>query len=232
MTVKFSLISATSIIALITAAGGPGHAAEMTPISNNQSNLYDLVHDGMTSADGGDRTVTKEDPLISAVSALKAVVVGWQTPSFTGPVDLAATTAIPRAPLAAAPGTKPDDDFATPISGAWQWTAVQKAGAIGYVRIASLIGTVGTGSSAFDKASGTVFVAEGSRPGFSDSGMATTARGPRPSPWRSRRAAPAPRQSPSPARGISANAEAGTPSPPPASRPRRRRANQHHLLSC
>src|ERR1019366_6719953 len=53
---------------------------------------------------------------------------------------------------------------------AWQWNALQKARAIGFARIAPLIGTIGDGPAANEKAGGTVFVAEGSRPGFSDGG--------------------------------------------------------------
>jgi hypothetical protein len=48
----------------------------------------------MTSADGGDRTVAKVDPLISAVSALRSVTVGWQSASFT-----VTATAYPSYPL-------------------------------------------------------------------------------------------------------------------------------------
>lgn len=167
---KFSLISATSIFALVTAAAGPGHAAELMS-APGQMNIYDLVDDGMTSADGGDSTVTKQDPLVSAVLALRAATIGWQTLTFTGPADASAAGNVsPRVPLGAAPGTRPDDDFATPISGAWQWNALQKARAIGFARIAPLIGTIGDGPAANEKAGGTVFVAEGSRPGFSDGG--------------------------------------------------------------
>jgi len=169
--VKFSLISATSIFALVTAAVGPGQAAELSS-APRQMNIYDLVHDGMTSADGGDSTVTKQDPLVSAVSALEAATIGWRAVTFTGRASASTVaTVLPRVPLGAAPGTRPDDDFATPFAGAWQWDASQKARAIGVARIAPLIGTIGNGPSANErKTGGTVFVAEGSRPGFSDSG--------------------------------------------------------------
>ena len=66
---KISLISATSIFALLTAAAAPGHAAVLLS-TMGETNLYDLVHDGMTSADGGDSTVPRQDPMVSAVGAL------------------------------------------------------------------------------------------------------------------------------------------------------------------
>ncbi len=166
---KYSLISATSFFALFAAAACPGYAAEVmsAPV---QTNLYDLVHDGMTSADGGDATVSSVSPLVSAVEALEMATVTWQTASFTGPVDLAASpnVAFPRVPLGAAPGTRPDDDFATPITGAWQWNAVQKAHALGVAHLAPLIGTIGNGPAATDKTGDTVFVAAASRPTFGD----------------------------------------------------------------
>ena len=165
---KFSLISATCIAALLMAAG-PAHAAVQTQ-TPGQTNIFDLVRDGNTSSDGGDKTVVRQDPLVSAVSALETVTIGWQQASFTGPVDLAlAGTVLGRVPLGAAPGTRPDDDFATPITGAWHWNGWQKSLAIGMARIAPLIGTVGTGPSPSDKPGSTVFVAEGSRPVFNDS---------------------------------------------------------------
>ena len=122
-------------------------------------------------------TVTAQDPLVSAAMALEATSVGWREISSTGPVDpsAAAGSAFSRVPLGAAPGTRPDDDFATPITGAWHWNTWQKALAIGMARIAPLIGTVGDGTSANDKPGSTVFVAEASRPGFNDG---RTARSP------------------------------------------------------
>jgi hypothetical protein len=166
--VKFSLISATSIIALFSAAVGPSHAAVLTAVPAD-ANIYDLVHDGVTSADGGDVTVTRQDPLVSAVMALETATPHWPESSFTGPVDPTAGTVFPRIPLGAAPGTRPDDDFATPITGAWQWNALQKAYAIGQVRIAPLIGTIGNGPSGDDKSGSTVF-ASNSPTGFNDGG--------------------------------------------------------------
>lgn len=167
---KFSLISATSIVALFSAAIGPSHAALLTAVPV-EANIYDLVQDGVTSADGGDRTVTRQDPLVSAVTALETATLHWQESSFTGPVDPTATAGIafPRVPMGAAPGTRPDDDFATPIAGAWQWSDLQKAHAIGQTRIASLIGTIGNGSSGGDKSGSTVF-ASSSPTGFNDGG--------------------------------------------------------------
>lgn len=166
---KFSLISATSVFALFSAAVGAANAAVLTA-APNQMNIYDLVHDGVTSSDGGDRTVTRRDPLVSAVVALESTTANWREASFTGPVDpsAAAGTAFSRIPLGAAPGTRPDDDFATPVAGAWRWNAWQKAHAIGLVRIAPLIGTIGTGPSTGEKPGTTVFVAAGSAPSFSD----------------------------------------------------------------
>src|SRR5271165_5172302 len=162
-------ISATSIFALITAFAGSGHAVEVVS-APGQPNIYDLVHDGMTSADGGDTTVSKIDTMVSAVLALRAATVARQTISFTGPVDpLAAGAVTGRVPLGAAAGTRPDDDFATAITGAWQWNATQKARVMGATRTAPLIGTIGSGPVAGDTLGKTVFVAEGSRPGFNDS---------------------------------------------------------------
>jgi hypothetical protein len=175
--VKFSLISATSVFALLSAAVGPAHAAVLN-VTPGPSNIYDLVHDGVTSSDGGDRTVPAQDPLLSAVTALEATNAGWRQVSSTGPVDPApaASTVFPRVPLGAAPGTWPDDDFATPITGAWHWTSWQKALATGMARIAPLIGTIGDGPSSGDKPGSTVFVAEGSAASFNDRGAVGGAR--------------------------------------------------------
>lgn len=169
---RFSLISATSIFALLSAAVGPVHAGVVT-VTPAQTNIYDFVHDGMTSADGGDQTVSREEPSVLAIKALETANVSRQRQSFTGPVDPVSQTsaAVPRVPLGAAPGTHPDDDFATPISGAWNWDRSQKALATGIALIAPLIGTVGNGQA---QASGakpgtTVFVEAGSSPSFNDS---------------------------------------------------------------
>jgi hypothetical protein len=174
--VKFSLISATSICALLTAAASPSHAGVLNPASGPTS-IYDLVRDGNTSSDGGDRTVLRQDPLVTAVAALEASSIGWQQASFTGPADLSvsANTVFPRVPLGAAPGTRPDDDFATPISGAWHWNAWQKSLAVGMARIAPLVGTIGTGPAGNDKPGSTVFVAEGTPAGFNPNVTARSA---------------------------------------------------------
>jgi len=174
--VKFSLISATSICALLAAAASPAHAGVQNPAAG-PTNIYDLVRDGNTSSDGGDRTVARQDPLVTAVSALEASSIGWQQASFTGPIDatVAASTVFPRIPLGAAPGTRPDDDFATPISGAWHWNAWQKSLAVGMAQMAPLVGTIGTGPSVNDKPGSTVFVAAGTPAGFNPTSAARSA---------------------------------------------------------
>jgi hypothetical protein len=167
--VKISLISATSILALLSVSAGLARAAVLSEVSA-QSNLYDLVHDGMTSSDGGDRTVTSQDLSVTATMALAAATSHWQTATFVGPVDLTATTqGFPTTSLGAVPGTKPDDDLASSVVSG-QWDASRKARAIGQARIASLIGTVGNGPPPNDKSDSTVFVAAGSSIGFSDGG--------------------------------------------------------------
>jgi len=159
------------MIALLSAAVGSAHAAVLNP-APSQTNIFDLVRDGSTSLDGGDMTVTRQDPLVTAVSALEATTVSWRQVSFTGPVDSSAAvgSVFPRVPLGAAPGTRPDDDFATPLTGAWHWNAWQKSLAVGLDRIAPLIGTIGNGPSPSDKPGSTVFVAEGPPASFNDGG--------------------------------------------------------------
>lgn len=165
---KFSLISATSILALLAASVGPACAGVLSA-APGQSNLYDLVHDGMTSSDGGDRTVTPQDLSVSATVALQTASRRWRTASFVGPVDLAAPTqGYPTNPLSAVPGTKPDDDLASSVVVSEQWDAMRKARSIGQTRIASLIGTVGNGPPPNDKSDSTVFVATGRPSGFND----------------------------------------------------------------
>ena len=167
--VKFSLISATSVFALFSAATGPAYAAVLA-VPPGQANIYDLVHDGVTSSDGGDTTVTRQDPSVLAVAALEAATVRWQQSSFTGPVDSSAMegSAVPRIPLGAASGTRPDDDFATPLAGAWQWNTWQKSLAIGMARIAPLVGVIGNGPQTDEKSSETVYVSAGSSGAFND----------------------------------------------------------------
>jgi hypothetical protein len=175
--VKFSLISATSIIALFSAGIGPVHAAALTA-APSQSNLYDLVHDGMTSADGGDGTVPLQDPSVTALQALESQIGGLRTAGFTGKADalIAAGNAYPAVPLNAAPGTRTVDDLVTPPVSAGQYEAQRKARAIGEERMAALIGTIGNGPAADTKNGGTVFVSSGNSAGFNDGGEPTGAR--------------------------------------------------------
>ncbi len=171
--VKFSIVSATSIVALLAAGVGPSRAAVLTALPG-QTNIYDLVQDGVTSSEGGDSTVSKQDPLVSAVAALEAATDRWQASSFTGPVEPAAAVGntLPKIPLNAATMTRSDGDFATAAPGAWQWNASQKAHAVGIAMIAPLIGAVGTSSRTDNKPGNTVFVMAASTPGFHDSNPA------------------------------------------------------------
>ena len=140
---KFSLISATSIFAL--AASWPGYAYVVT-LTPGMPNRYDLQRDGATAS----------------LPALQANAFnGWEA-GFTGPVDRSAAIgrAFPLVPLGAAPGAPPDDDFATPLTGAWRWDAGQKALAIGVARMAPLIGTIDNGNSPDRKPLSTVFIAQ------------------------------------------------------------------------
>ena len=174
---KFSLISATSIIALFSAAVGPAHAAALTA-APSQSNLYDLVHDGMTSADGGDGTVPLQDPSVTALQALESQIGGLRIAGFTGSADalVAAGNAYPAVPLNAAAGTKVVDDLVTPSVSAGQYEAQRKARAVGEERMAALIGTIGNGPTVDTKNGSTVFVSAGSSAGFNDGGEPTGPR--------------------------------------------------------
>jgi hypothetical protein len=168
--VKLSLISATSIFALLSASVGVAQAGVQSAAAT-QLNLYDLVHDGMTSSDGGDRTVAIQDLSVSATVALETGTRHWQTTSFVGPVDLTAKIlGYPTTPLGAAPGTRPDEELATSVNAPAEYDVIRKARAIGQARIASLIGTVGNGRSPEDKSNSTVFVAAGNPLGFNDGG--------------------------------------------------------------
>jgi hypothetical protein len=178
--VNLYLISATSIFALLSASIGPAQAAVLSVTPSEVIDIYDLVHDGVTSADGGDNTVTRQDLSTSAVIALRIGTKSWQAPSFTGKTDLiaAAGKGYPAVPLGAAPGSKPNDELASAVVQTGPQDAVQRARAIGRDRIASLIGTVGTGPAVTDKSGNTVFVAVGSAMAFNDgngSGQGSTA---------------------------------------------------------
>jgi hypothetical protein len=155
---KYSLICATSIFALT--APRPAHAYVLT-WAQAETNLYDLVHDG-------DAAAATPGPMAIAAAALQTAEPDRQEAGFTGPVDrsAAAGTAFPPVPLGAAPGTPPDNDFATQLAGTWHWNAWQKALAIGAARIAPLIGTIN--SSPNEKPGSTVFVAQSSQTGFND----------------------------------------------------------------
>jgi hypothetical protein len=175
--VKFSLISATSFIALFSAAIGPAHAATLTA-APSQSNLYDLVHDGMTSAEGGDGTVPLQDPLVTAVQAMDSQIGGLRIVGFTGKADalIAAGNAYPAVPLNAAAGTKVVDDLVTPEVASGQYEAQRKARAVGEERMAALIGRIGNGPVSDAKNGSTVFVSAGSPAGFNDGGEPTGPR--------------------------------------------------------
>ena len=163
---KFSLISATSIFALLSASAGVAQAG-VFGTARVPSNLYDLVHDGMTSSDGGDRTVASQDLSVSATAALEAATRHWRTSTATGSVDLTAEIqGYPVVPLGAAPGTAPEEELASSVTGSGQWDVVRKARALGQARVAALIGTVGNGPPADDKSDSTVFVSVGSSAGF------------------------------------------------------------------
>jgi hypothetical protein len=150
---KLSLISATSIFAL--AASGHACAYVLTR-APGETNLYDLVHDE-------DAAVAAPDRLAIAAAALQATKAGRKGAEQA---DRSAGTGFLLVPLGAAPGTPPDDDFATQLSGTWHWNASQKALAIGVARIAPLIGTIGNGSSPDGKPGSTVLIAQSSRSGF------------------------------------------------------------------
>jgi hypothetical protein len=171
--VKISLISATSILALFSAAVGPASAATLNAVPA-PLNIYDLVHDGVTSSDGGDGTVSMQDLSVSAVVALEAASGGLRTVSFTGKTDQAAADgkAYPLVPLGAAAGAGPNEDLVTPDAGTAQWDAYRKVRAIAEARLAPLIGTIGSGPTASEKAGSTVFVSAGSPVGFNDGGNA------------------------------------------------------------
>ncbi len=162
---KFSLISATSMLAVAASA----HAYVVTP-TPSETNLYGLVHDS-------DGTAAPADLATIAVLALQATDIGQQQAGFTGPVDqsAAAGAGFPLVPLGAAPSTPPDEDFATQYTGAWHWNTWQRALAIGIARIAPLIGTIGNGSSPDQKPGSTVFVAETSS-GFNAGGISASRR--------------------------------------------------------
>jgi hypothetical protein len=171
--VKLSLISATSVIALLSSGIDPARAAALSPWPV-QSNIYDLVQDGVTSAEGGDQTVTRQDPLVLAALALEASTNGLQAIGFTGRPDsaIALGNAYPAIPLGAAAGTRPADGLVleVPTTGNLQWDAMLKARAVGAERMASLIGSIGIGQPDKDKSSGTVFMAAASPAGFNDGG--------------------------------------------------------------
>jgi hypothetical protein len=169
--VKFSLISATSIFALLSASIGPAYSAVLDT-AQVQQNIYDLVHDGATSSDGGDNTVTAQDPMVTAVFALEASVDALQSVGFTGRIDPAVVTGrgYPLVPLGAARGAQPDEDLASSTSGTTPMDAMQKARAVGQEKLASLIGTVGNGPSPKDAPGDTVFIASNGKPSFSDAG--------------------------------------------------------------
>jgi hypothetical protein len=160
---KFSLISATSMLAMAASA----HAYVASP-EPRETNVYDLVHDSDGTAGPADRAAI-------AASALQATDVGQSQSSFTGPVDRAAAagSGFPLVPLGAARSTPPDEDFATQYTGAWRWNAWQRALAIGIARVAPLIGTIGNGSSPDQKPGSTVFVAN---LGFSGGGSSNSKR--------------------------------------------------------
>jgi hypothetical protein len=169
--VKFSLISATSIFALLSASIGPAHSAVLDT-AQAQQNIYDLVHDGLASSDGGDNTVTNQDPMVTAVIALEASVNALQSISFTGRIDqlAAAGNGYPLIPLGVARGAKPDEDLASATSGTTPIDAMQKARNVGQERLASLVGSVGNGPSPKDAPGDTVFIASTGKPSFTDAG--------------------------------------------------------------
>jgi hypothetical protein len=166
---KRALISATSFLALFASAGGAARAAAIStaPV---ELNLYDLVRDGVTSSDGGDATVAREDLAISAVRALQSANSLWREPTFTGKFDRAVPdgAGIPATPMNAAAGTVADEDLASSAAGSEQWSIWQKARAIGLERIAPLIGVIGATPALNEKPGGSVFLVAGYRPRFND----------------------------------------------------------------
>jgi hypothetical protein len=175
--VKFSLISATSIIALFSAAVGPADAGTLMA-APGQTNLYDLVHDGMTSSDGGDGTVPLQDLSVTAVNALETQIGGLRIAGFTGKADglVAAGNAYPAVPLNAAAGSRATDDLVTPVVPAGQYETQRKARAVGEERMAALIGTIGNGPATDAKSGSTVFVTAGNSASFNDGGEPSGAR--------------------------------------------------------
>jgi len=160
------------MVALLSAMAGPAGAGVLTS-SPSQTNIYDLVRDGLTSSDGGDGTVKGQDRAITAITALELATGHWQPSSFVGPVDQAANAgnAFPAIPLGAANGTKSEQDFASSFTVPGQRDLVQKAQATGQTRISSLVGSVGAVLN--EKVGGTVFVAALGATTFAPTGNST-----------------------------------------------------------
>jgi hypothetical protein len=159
-------------MALLSASAGPVQAASVNTTPAAVVDIYELVRDGMTSSDGGDRTVSKQDIATSALTALRAAAGSWEIATSTGKRDLAADSSkgVPSVPLGAARGTIPIEDFASPVAGREQWDELRKAKAAGQERIAALVGSVGVASMVGDKPGNTVFVSPGSAVAFNDGG--------------------------------------------------------------
>jgi hypothetical protein len=169
--VKSSLISATSLVALLVAAFGTVHAAVINR-EFGSTNIPDPIQDlDMPSNDSPD-LATRQELSVAAVSAFNFVSGGWRSATSTGQSDDAAAAgdAFPAIPLGAAPGTKPNNDFASAVTGSGQLDPVRKAWATGIAMIAPLIGTAGYRASVSDKAGGSVFIAAGGQVGFNAAG--------------------------------------------------------------
>jgi hypothetical protein len=110
--------------------------------------------------------------MVTAVIAFEASVGGLQSVGFTGRIDQVAVSGngYPKIPLGAARGSEPDESLALATPGTTPMDAMEKARAVGQLRMASLIGTVGTGPSQKDGPGETVFMANVSKPTFNDGG--------------------------------------------------------------
>ena len=164
---KFSLISATSVFALLSASIGSGHAS-LISTAGSPAPVFDLARG--PASEGAPRS-----PSSLAVAALGVMGGGLQTASSTGKVDYAAAAgmAYPAVPMGAAAGTQRDETVSSSVVGMSTTDPVARARAVGQARMMALIGTVDGTTAKKSSTGATVFVAAGSLTGFGDGDSAS-----------------------------------------------------------
>ena len=165
---KLSLISATSVLALLAVNGGSANAGVLTSPERG-IDTFGTAQNGMVSLESSADAASTRAPVLLAIRTLASFGGGWSGNTSTGLIENSVSAGFGPSgvPAGAAAGTKRDDSVASSVLGVTSSDPMEMARAVGTTRLAALIGSVGTGDSG---RKGLSFVDQGGLAGFNDRG--------------------------------------------------------------